>query len=408
LDALCYWYKDGNQKLIYAGKTTGNFGFNYFPNAKVLKKKEETKMKIVNSLTCLVAVAATCMVSACTGISLRAKDGTVVVARTVEWALSDATHDRVVVIPRGKKFVGLTPEGENGKKWVGKNGFVSLMAYGEPFGPDGMNEHGLYVGMYYLPGFAEYKKYNAKEADNSFSVGDCMQWLLSSFKTVDEVRANFDKVNVVNVEDKRFGGAPLPFHWKISDPSGKSIVIEMVEGGKVKIYDAFLGVITNSPTYDWHLTNMRNYLQLSPSPRPNIEVGNMTLTPLGGGSGMMGLPGDFTPPSRFIRAAAFTASCRPLKDSTDAVSEAFRILDSFNIPLGAQLAPKAIPEDIVGATQVTSASDLTNRVYYFHSMHSRQVNKIDLKKINFATVKQSVISDPSTRTFVTKELSPGK
>ena len=176
----------------------------------------------------------------------------------------------------------------------------------------------------------------------------------------------------------------------------------MVEGGKVKIYDAFLGVITNSPTYDWHLTNMRNYLQLSPSPRPNIEVGNITLTPLGGGSGMLGRPGDFNPTSRFIRAAAFTASCRPLKDSTDAVSEAFRILDSFNIPLGAHLDPKAIPEDIVGATQVISASDLTNRVYYFHSMHSRQVNKIDLKKINFANVKQSVISDTSIRTFVTK------
>lgn len=327
----------------------------------------------------------------CTGISLKAKDGTVVVARTVEWALSDAHHDRIVIIPRGKSFVGLTPEGNNGKRWVSKNGFVSLMAYGEPFGPDGMNEHGLYVGMYYLPGFAEYKKYDPKKADNSFSVGDYMQWLLSSFKTVDEVRQNLEKVNVVNVEDKRFGGAPLPFHWKISDPGGKSIVVEMVNGGEIKIYDAFLGVITNSPTYDWHLTNMKNFVNLSP---------------FVGGSGMLGLPGDFTPPSRFTRAAAFTASCRPLKDSTDAVREAFRILDSFNIPLGAQLPPRSIPQDIVGATQVTSASDLTNRIYYFHSMHSRQVNKIDLKKINFATVKQMEISDPSTRTFITKDITP--
>ncbi len=365
-------------------------------------------MKIINLMTCLVVATATYNVYACTGISLRAEDGTAVVARTVEWALSDATHDRVVVVPRGKKFVGLTPEGENGKKWVGKNGFISLMAYGEPFGPDGMNEHGLYVGLYYLPGFAEYKNYKAKEASNSFSVGDSMQWLLSSFKTVEEVRENFAKVNIVNVEDKRFGGAPLPFHWKISDPSGKSIVIEMVEGGKVKIYDSFLGVITNSPTYDWHLTNMRNFVRLSPTQSPTVKIDNMNLSPFGGGSGMIGLPGDYTPPSRFIRAAALTASCRPLESSTDAVSEAFRILDSFNIPLGAQVEPKSIPKDIVGATQVTSVSDLTNRVYYFHSMHSRQVNKIDLKKIDFATVKQSVISDPSTRTFVTKDITPSK
>lgn len=365
-------------------------------------------MKIINLIICLMVAVATRNGDACTGISLQAKDGTVVVARTVEWALSDATHDRVVVFPRGKRFIGLTPDGENGKKWVGKNGFVSLMAYGKPFGPDGMNEHGLYVGLYYLPGFADYKKYNSKEANNSFSVGDSMQWLLSSFRTVEEVAENFAKVNVVNVEDKRFGGAPLPFHWKISDPSGKSIVIEMVEGGKVKIYDSFLGVITNSPTYDWHLTNMRNFLRLSPAQNSNVKIGNMNLSPLSGGSGMIGLPGDFTAPSRFIRAAAFTASCRPLKNSTDAVSEAFRILDSFNIPLGAQLTPELIPNDIVGATQVTSASDLTNRVYYFHSMHNRQINKIDLKNIDFARVKQLVISDPSTRTFVTKDITPAR
>lgn len=66
--------------------------------------------------------------SACTGISLRAKDGTVVVGRTVEWALGDATHDRLIVIPRGKSFAGLTPEGENGKRWTGQHGFISLMA----------------------------------------------------------------------------------------------------------------------------------------------------------------------------------------------------------------------------------------------------------------------------------------
>ncbi len=363
-------------------------------------------MKIISFLGCLLVLTVGTSAFSCTGISLKAKDGTVIVARTVEWALSDAHHDRIVIIPRGKSFVGLTPKGQNGKSWIGKNGFVSLMAYGEPFGPDGMNEHGLYVGMYYLPGFAEYKKYDPKTSQNSFSVGDYMQWILSTFRTVDEVRKNLDSVNVVNVEDKRFGGAPLPFHWKISDPSGKSIIVEMVNGGEIKVYDSFLGVITNSPTYDWHLTNMKNYLNLSPHPSSNVKIDNLNLSPLGGGSGMVGLPGDFTPPSRFIRAAAFTASCRPLKDSTDAVSEAFRILDSFNIPLGAQLPPKAIPSDIVGATQVTSASDLTNRIYYFHSMHNRQVNKIDLKKINFSSIKQMEISDPSTRMFITKEITP--
>jgi choloylglycine hydrolase len=161
-----------------------------------------------------------------------------------------------------------------------------------------------------------------------------MQWMLSSFRTVAEVREHLDEVTVVNVEDPRFGGAPLPFHWKIADASGACMILEISQKGRVQMHDAFLGVITNSPDYSWHLTNLRNHIGLSPAPRAAITLDGLKLSPLGGGSGFAGLPGDFTPPSRFIRAAAFTASARPLKTSHEAVFEAFRILDSFNIPAG--------------------------------------------------------------------------
>lgn len=352
-----------------------------------------------------LVIFASSAVFACTGISLRSADGAVIAGRTVEWALSDAQHYRMAIFPRGKSFVGLTPEGSKGMKWQGRYGFVSMTAYGQDYGPDGMNEEGLYVGMYYLPGYAEYATYDPRQAASSMSVGDFMQWMLSSFKTVEEVRKNLDRIRVVNVEDARFGGAALPFHWKISDPSGKSIVIELVEGGKVKIYDAFLGVITNSPTYDWHLTNLRNYLHLTPNPREPLTIGALKLIPLGSGSGMIGLPGDFTPPARFIRAAALTASVRPLPTALDATFETFRILDSFNIPLGATVPGNALPKDIPGATQITSASDLTSRIYYFHTMFNRQVRMIDLKKIDFSRVKQQVIDDDSGRSNEVKELS---
>ena len=260
-----------------------------------------------------------------------------------------------------------------------------------------MNEQGLYVGMYYLPGYASYAPHDPAQAARAVSVGDYMQWMLSSFSTVDEVRAHLDEVRVVNVEDSRFGGAALPFHWKVSDPSGASIVIEVVNGGEVKVYDAALGVITNAPTYDWHLTNLRNYTLLQAAPRTGTPVNGKTLMPLGAGSGLQGMPGDFTPPSRFVRAAALTASARPLATSRDAVFEAFRILDNFNIPLGATLAPGQLPTDIESGTQITSASDLKNKVYYFHTQFNRQVRMIDLKKIDFATVRQQVIDDDSGR-----------
>ncbi len=332
---------------------------------------------------------------ACTGISLRSVDQGVVVGRTVEWALSDARHNRLAVIPRGKAFQALTPQGPNGMSWTGRFGFVTMTAYGQDYGPDGLNEHGLYVGMYYLPGFADYASYDPAQAKRSVSVGDFMQWMLSSFRTVADVRSRLNDVRVVRVDDPRFGGADLPFHWKIADPSGASIVVEIVEGGQLKVYDAFLGVITNSPTYDWHLTNLRNYLQLTPAPREAVTVDSLKLSPLGAGSGMVGLPGDFTPPSRFVRAVALTASARPLSSTEDAVFEAFRILDSFNIPLGAVAPPGKIAQDIESATQITSVSDLTNRVYYFHTMHSREVRRIDLKRIDFSKVQQQVVDDPA-------------
>lgn len=342
----------------------------------------------------------------CTGITLKSSDGGVVVARTVEWALNDAQHNKILVVPRNKQFKGQTPQGYNGKSWTGKYGFVTLTAYGQPYGPDGLNENGLYVGVYYLPGFAEYAVYDSTKAKNSMSVGDLMQWMLSSFKTVNEIVDNLNSVVVVNVDNKDFGGAELPFHFKIVDPSGNSKIIEIVNKGEVKIYDPYIGVITNSPTYDWHLINQRNYLNLSNVPNSAVTFESYTLKPIGGGSGLMGMPGDFTPPSRFVRAAAFTASCRPLGNSVDAVFESFRILDNFNIPLGSQVPKPNLPTDIVSATQVTSSSDLKNKVYYYHTMWNRQIRKINLNEIDFATIKEQIIDDDVLKTNTVKDVTP--
>jgi choloylglycine hydrolase len=342
----------------------------------------------------------------CTGITLLSKDGGVVVARTVEWALNDAQHNKILIVPRNKEFKAQTPAGFNGKNWIGKYGFVTLTAYGQPYGPDGLNEEGLYVGVYYLPGFAEYAVYDSNNASKSMSVGDLMQWMLSSFKTVDEVILHLKDVVVVSVENKDFGGAELPFHFKIVDPSGNSRIIEIVNKGEVKIYEPYLGVITNSPTYDWHIINQRNYLNLSTYPNQQKNFGNYELNPIGGGSGFIGLPGDFTPPSRFVRAAAFTASCRPLDTSLDAVFESFRILDNFNIPLGAQVPVEKLPTDIVSATQVTSSCDLKEKVYYYHTMWNREVRKIDLKLIDFSEIKEQIIDDDIKKENTIKDVTP--
>ena len=105
-------------------------------------------------------------------------------------------------------------------------------------------------------------------------------------------------------------GAVAGAHFFLQDRSGKSLVVEPVDG-TLKVHDAPLGVMTNAPTYDWHMTNLVNYINLSVKDVDSAKVGDVTLSAFGSGAGLLGLPGDFTPPSRFVRAVAFSQSAAP-------------------------------------------------------------------------------------------------
>ncbi|MDA8746044.1 choloylglycine hydrolase family protein [Rubripirellula amarantea] len=326
---------------------------------------------------------------ACTGITLTAKDGTVVYGRTLEWG-SFSMKSRVMIIPRGYKFGGTTPEGlGKGHQWTAKYGMAGIELLENDILADGMNERGLTLGLFYHPGFAEYKAYSPRRAANSISIVDLGPYILGQCETVAEARKSLHKVDVIAVTHPVFGFPP-PAHAIITEPSGKAIVVEFLKGETV-IYDAPLGVITNSPTYDWHVTNLRNYVNLSPVAIPTKNVEDLDFSPLGGGSGMIGLPGDFTPPSRFVRAVAFSKSSRPTADGPETIYEMFRILDSFNVPLGAAEGSDAAEEEAFNersATIWTSASDTRNRVFYFHTQHNRRVQRVNLSKIDFGSLDE--------------------
>jgi choloylglycine hydrolase len=113
----------------------------------------------------------------------------------------------------------------------------------------------------------------------------------------------------------------------------------------------------------------------------------MDFSPLGGGSGMIGLPGDFTPPSRFVRAVAWSQTARPVESSSEALYELFRILDNFNVPLGAAEGSAGKSADIEGmrsATIWTTAWDQAGKTLYFHTQHNRRVRKVDLTRLDFS------------------------
>ena len=148
-------------------------------------------------------------------------------------------------------------------------------------------------------------------------------------------------------------------HWRFAEPCGRVVVLEFTEG-KAKFYENPLGVLTNSPNFPWHLTNLANYINLRSGSSQPLQLANgLQVKPLGGGTGMLGLPGDFTPPSRFVRAAMLQSSAPLLPDAQQTALQAFHLLNSFDIPIGLQHAPGQAPDGLPSATQFTSATAIT-------------------------------------------------
>jgi choloylglycine hydrolase len=315
---------------------------------------------------------------ACTGIRLTAQDGTIVAARTLEFSID--LQSNVLVVPRGYARIGTTPDGKEGLKWTAKYASVGANGVGLPFIFDGFNEKGLYAGLFYFPTSAGYMPYAAADADKTLAPWELGSWILENFASVEEVKANIGNIVVPAVVFAQWGFAP-EVHFKVQDASGGSIVIEYT-GGKLNVYDNPLGVFTNSPAFDWHMTNLRNYLNFSLSNAPPVKLGSVTLEPLGQGSGMLGMPGDFTPPSRFVRAVAFSQSVFPSKTGDDAVLEAFHILNNFDIPKGAarEREKDAHGNILADYTTWTAASDLKAKRYYFRTYENSQIRSVDLTK----------------------------
>jgi choloylglycine hydrolase len=317
---------------------------------------------------------------ACTGIRLIADDGAVVYARTMEFNID--IHSDAMMFPRGYARIGTTPDGKEGLKWKAKYASVGLNGVGLPVLFDGLNEKGLAAGTFYFPTSAEYMPYTAADAGKTIAQWEVGSWILDNFANVEEVKANIGSVVVPAVVFGEWGFAPEA-HYIVHDASGKSIVIEYV-GGKLTLYDNPLGVFTNSPTFDWHMTNLRNYLNFSMTSAPPVQLGSVKLLPTGQGTGMLGLPGDFTPPSRFVRAVAFSQSVFTPKIGEDAVLEAFHVLNQFDIPKGAAREHEKDEHGNVLAdyTIWTSASDLKAKRYYFRTYENSQIRVLDLMKMN--------------------------
>ena len=324
---------------------------------------------------------------ACTGISLFAKDGGYVQARTIEWGDSYLPSE-YVIIPRNLEQISYTPTGINGLKFQSKYGVVGLAIIQKEFIAEGLNEVGLSAGLFYFPHYGKYPEYDPQQNNQTLSDLQFVSWILSRFSTIDEVIEATKQIRITSLDKQ---GSTV--HWRIGEASGRQVVLEFINGIP-HFYENKIGVLTNAPDFPWHITNLNNYVNLFPGNAPTQKIGDIIIFPFGAGSGFLGIPGDVTPPSRFVRIAFYKATAPQLKTSEETIFQSFHILNNFDIPIGVE-HPIGKAPNIPSATQWTSAIDLTQKKLYYKTSYNNNIRCINLNNIDFEKISyQSHPLDP--------------
>lgn len=235
-------------------------------------------------------------VHACTDFILKADDNSIISGRSLEFGI--LLNEKITAMPRGQVFESTAPNQMKGKNWTSKFGYVAISAFDGQAPFEGMNEQGLSIGALWLP-TTQYQDIPAGRECCAVSVVDFGAWILGNFATVEEVKTAVSSVFVWGPLIPQMKMIP-PLHFCVHDNQGNSIVIEFVNKQRI-VYQNTVGVLTNYPTYDWHLNNLREYLNLSPYNPAETVVNGLSFKSLSQGGGWRGLPGDPLPSSRLLK-----------------------------------------------------------------------------------------------------------
>lgn len=318
---------------------------------------------------------------ACTDFRLSAKDGTVLVTRSMEFAVD--LKSNLISISRNTIFNTTAPTGKAGLSWRNQYGYIFLDGFSLNHPIDGMNEQGLSFEALYLPGNTQYQVVPLGQESKAlpyFYIGD---WILGNFRSVAEVKQALKGIYVFSQEIPQVKNFVFPIHLSIFDNTGKGIVVEFVDG-KINIYDNAVGVLTNSPTYDWQVTNLRNYVNLSPTNPAPIIVNGITFVATGQGSGMLGLPGDISPPSRFVKSTVLLKTVLPPNNAYEALNTAQHMINNFDIPLGFVRETRDVNKSTNELTQWVVFKDLTHKIFYYRTYGDLTLHAVEMNKINFS------------------------
>jgi choloylglycine hydrolase len=336
----------------------------------------------------------------CTSFRVIADDASVIVGRTMEFpTLMDAG---LVVIPRGFEMHSYAPNSRQGRRWTARYGAVGVDAFpqadaeaGGYTWTDGVNEAGVYVGMLYHPGFCQFGSPDGIPAEQLMSAAHFAALVLTTCATVDEAKAVLQGVSFWPWQPPGIS-VQLMCHFAIHDAGGHAVVVEW-DSGRMRVFDDPLGVLTNAPGFDWHLINLRNYVNLRTADVSAVTIEGVELAPLGVGAGMRGLPGDSTPTARFVRAVAYAAAATRQPDGAAAENMALHIVNNFDIPDG--LVIESVDPPIEGQTLWSSIANLAERSYSVRMQHDHTFRKVYLADLDLDADRLRTMPLPAAHGF---------
>jgi choloylglycine hydrolase len=292
-----------------------------------------------------------------------AKDGTVVAARSMEFPVGMPTQ--LAVLPADYAGTSSVAMGARPKTWTARHGVVGMGVFGRPnWLMDGINTAGVSAHLLYMPG--GYCTYRMPRGDGTdVSQVDLAAYLLGTCASIDEVKAAVADINIVGI-DPGLGFVP-PIHCLIHDATG-SIAIEL-HPEATRVVDNPVGIATNAPFLDWHLTNLGNYLGMSAENPPAEVVGGLRLFPLGQGEGLRGVPADYTPTARFARLFSV-------------LRLALHVCNAFDIPPGA-VKEKAGGQLVAEVTVWDSVLNLSTPRYAYRMFGNPETYVVDLASVDF-------------------------
>lgn len=324
----------------------------------------------------------------CTSLTLASSQGHYFLARTMDFDFE--LQGKPTYIPRHYQFnsdLGHTYTAQYGFLGTGRN-------IGEYILIDGVNEHGLSGAALYFNESVYQTSENAAPGQVNLASHEVLNWILGNCRNINDLVEQLPRLNIVGAKNHLLQ-IVVPLHWIITDQTGHCVVLEARADG-LKLLENPVGVMTNSPEFEWHLKNLSNYNHLQPEPHQQRQYGALKVKDFGPGAGALGLPGDYSSPSRFVRASFLRNYTVQQENDQATLNAMIHLLNNVDIVKGV----KVMANGVVEYTQYRAYYSLSTHTYYIQPYQDQNLYEVKLTEALLQETQPQSFELPQAQTSV--------